>query len=76
MQLIVCHLLVRKRPCISLDVKEDRAFRMDDKPNGKRRAARALAEKAVQSERIGDQEKAGELFAEAERIAGGGHPAG
>lgn len=37
-------------------------------PNGRRRPARALAEQALHAEQIGDQEKADELLAEAERI--------
>jgi xanthine dehydrogenase YagT iron-sulfur-binding subunit len=37
-------------------------------PNGSRRSARALAEQALYAEQIGDQEKADQLLAEAERI--------
>jgi len=37
-------------------------------PNGKRRPARALAEQALHAELTGDQEKAEELLAEAQRI--------
>jgi len=37
-------------------------------PNEKRRPARALAERALHAELMGDQEKADELFAESERI--------
>ncbi len=37
-------------------------------PNGRRRPARALAEQALHAEQIGDQEKADQLLAEAERI--------
>jgi xanthine dehydrogenase YagT iron-sulfur-binding subunit len=36
--------------------------------NGRRRPARALAEQALHAERVGDQEKAEALFAEAERL--------
>ena len=37
-------------------------------PADRRRPARALAEQALHAEQIGDQEKADELMAEAERI--------
>ena len=37
-------------------------------PSGSRRSARALAEQALYAEQIGEQEKAEQLLAEAERI--------
>jgi xanthine dehydrogenase YagT iron-sulfur-binding subunit len=37
-------------------------------PSGSRRSARALAEQALYAEQVGDQEKADQLLAEAERI--------